>query len=64
MLKCDLSRIRTEEYNKDLMDFCKFLEVNYSTYRGWESGRSFPPLKAAFDIAEKLNRRIEDIWHK
>jgi DNA-binding XRE family transcriptional regulator len=64
MLKCRLEKIRTDEYKMDLMDFASYLRVNYNTYRGWEKETSYPTLETAFDIAEKLKRSVDDIWHK
>jgi putative transcriptional regulator len=61
-MKSKLKDIRTEEYGKSVMEFAGFLKVNYSTYVNWELGNSFPTLKVAFDIAKKLNRKVDDIW--
>jgi DNA-binding XRE family transcriptional regulator len=62
-MKSRLKEIR-EERHMSVMEFAGFLQVNYSTYVNWELGNSFPPLKVAFDIAEKLNKKVDDIWFK
>jgi DNA-binding XRE family transcriptional regulator len=64
-VKCELRNIRTsKEYDKSIMEFAVFLGVNYNTYQGWETNRSYPSLRQAIEIAEKLKRRVDDIWHK
>jgi DNA-binding XRE family transcriptional regulator len=64
VLKCELRNIRKYEYKMDLMGFVQLLEVNYTTYRAWERDFSRPNLEAAIQIAKKLNRHVEDIWHE
>lgn len=62
-MKNHLKEIR-EDRHMNVMEFVTFLQVNYSTYVNWELGNSFPTLKVAFDIAEKLNKKVDDIWFK
>ena len=44
-------------------EFVKILGVPLSTYSQWENESNNPPLGKAFDIAKKLNRRLEEIWY-
>jgi DNA-binding XRE family transcriptional regulator len=46
------------------MDFAVFLGVNYNTYQGWETERSYPSLKQAVAVAKKLKMSVDDIWHE
>lgn len=51
------------EYMQSSSEFARYLEVPLSTYSQWEKGSSNPPLVKAFEIAGKLNRKLEDIWY-
>ena len=44
-------------------DFAKMLVVNYTTYSNWETGISKPTLDAAFQISQKLNKKVDEIWY-
>lgn len=44
-------------------EFAQLLDVPLSTYSQWENGTNNPTLSKAFEIAKKLNRRLEDIWY-
>ena len=63
MLKCRLKEIRMREFMYSKQEFARFLKVPYSTYNGWETEFSNPKLEQAFDVAEKLNKKITDIWY-
>jgi len=50
------------EYMMSSSDFAKYLEVPLTVYSGWETNSSRPKLEKAFEIANKLNRKVDDIW--
>lgn len=58
-----LKEIRMKEYMMTSSEFSKLLQVPISTYSQWENGSNNPPLTKAFDIAKKLNRKLEEIWY-
>ena len=62
-VKNKLKEIKMREYMMSSSEFIKFLEVPLSTYSQWENGSSNPTLAKAFEIAKKLNRKLEDIWY-
>lgn len=62
-VKNRLKEIRLREYMMSSSEFANYLEVPISTYSQWENGTSNPPLHKAFDIAAKLNRKLENIWY-
>jgi putative transcriptional regulator len=62
MINNRLKEIRMREYMMNQKDFAKYLEVSNNTLNNWESGNSCPTLETAFLIADKLNKRIDDIW--
>ncbi|MCX7771547.1 MAG: helix-turn-helix domain-containing protein [Clostridia bacterium] len=63
-LKNNLRQIRVKEYDMTATDFAEFLGVKLGAYSSWELGNSFPSLRKAYAIAEKLSRPITDIWYK
>lgn len=63
MIKNNLKQIRMQEYMLDRVEFAKMLNIAYSTYVGWELGKSNPTLKQALLIADKLNKPLTDIWY-
>lgn len=62
-VKNKLKEIRMREYLLNQTEFSKLLEAPRSTYSQWESGVSNPTLEKAFEIAKKLNKKLEEIWH-
>jgi putative transcriptional regulator len=63
MIKNRLKEIRMKEYMMESQQFAKKLEVSNTTYSNWELGVSRPTLEKALEIANKLNRKVDDIWH-
>lgn len=63
MIKNRLKEIRMREYAMESGEFAKLLGIHYSTYSSWEIGVSRPTLDKAFEIANKLNKTITDIWY-
>jgi DNA-binding XRE family transcriptional regulator len=43
--------------------FADFLKVPLTTYSQWERDISNPTLEKALEIAKKLNKPVEEIWH-
>ncbi len=62
-VKNRLKEIRMKEYMMSSVEFSKLLEVPISTYSQWENGSSNPPIAKCFEIADKLNKRLEEIWY-
>lgn len=62
-VKNRLKEIRMKEYMMSSSDFAKSLEVPISTYSQWENGISNPPLIKCFEIAKKLDIKLQDIWY-
>jgi DNA-binding XRE family transcriptional regulator len=63
-LKCELKNIRLKEYLMDSKrEFATMLGEEEHTYSNWEKAKTCPSLTKAFEIAEKLNKRIDEIWH-
>jgi len=60
---CKLKEIRMREFMMNMTEFAKFLDVNVKTYSRWEKGNGLPPLDKALQIAQKLKRNVNDIWH-
>jgi len=52
-----------KEYMMDTGEFAKFIGTTINNYNNWESNRSRPKLELAIEIAQKLNRKVEDIWY-
>ncbi|WP_143318434.1 helix-turn-helix domain-containing protein [Clostridium sp. HBUAS56017] len=64
MLKNKLKEIRLKEYMMDnKTEFAKMLGVPLQTYKNWEDNKSYPNLNSAYEIAEKLNKIVTDIWY-
>lgn len=62
-IKNNLKEIRLKEYMMDSKtEFAKLLGVGLHTYSNWENG-TLPNLKTALDVARKLNKKVEEIWH-
>lgn len=64
MIKNKLKEIRMREYMMTSSEFSKMLNINIGTYSQIENNKKSVSLENAFIIAEKLNKRIEDIWYK
>lgn len=64
MLKHKLKEIRMKEYMKNSSEFSEMLGLKLSNYSQIENYKKSLSLESAYDIAEKLNRKIEDIWYK
>ena len=62
-VKNRLKEIRMREHMLSSKDFAKMLGVNYTTYSNWETGISKPTLDAAFQISQKLNKKVDEIWY-
>lgn len=63
MIKNKLKEIRMKEYMEDnKAEFARKLNVEPHTYAKWENGESMPILSRALEIAQKLNRKVDDIW--
>lgn len=63
-VKNNLKEIRLREFMIDSKtEFAKKLNVNIHTYSRWETGESVPVLKKALEIANKLNKKVDDIWY-
>jgi putative transcriptional regulator len=61
-VKCELRNIRILEYMMDSKtEFANMLGVDVHTYTKWENGGN-PTLINALEVAEKLNKKVEDIW--
>lgn len=64
MVKNRLLEIRLKLGYKNAKDFAEFLDLNKSMYSLIENNKRNVNLENAFDIAEKLNMKIEDVWYK
>lgn len=62
-LKNRLKEIRMREYMMSSKEFAKKLDVPLSTYSNWELCVSKPKLEEAFEIATKLNKKVDEIWY-
>ena len=63
-LKNRLKEIRMKEYMIDnKSEFARKLDIPVQTYIKWENEESFPNLNIAFEIASKLNKKVDDIWY-
>lgn len=62
-VKNRLKEIRMREYLMSSSEFAKLLGVAISTYSQWESGSSNPSIVKCFEIANKLNKKLEEIWY-
>lgn len=64
MLKNRLKEIRMKEYMLNMSEFSQIIGFNLSTYSLIENNKKNVSLENAFIIAEKLNKKIEDIWYR
>lgn len=63
MLACRLREIRLTEYLEDnKKKFAEMMGFPYRQYCKWEEG-VIPKPETMFEIAEKLNRKVDDIWY-
>lgn len=58
-----LKEIRMKEYLMNLTEFANFLGYDVRTVSSWEKSNSVPGLERALDVANKLNRNVNDIWY-
>lgn len=63
-VKNKLLEIRLKLGYKNSKDFAEFLGINKSMYSLIENNKRNVNLENAFDISQKLNMNIEDIWYK
>lgn len=63
-LKNRLKEIRLKEYMMTSSDFAKKIGVSLTTYSNWELDKAKPTLETAFQVAEILNKNLEDIWYQ
>lgn len=63
-IKNRLLEIRLSMGYKTQGEFAKLLEIQQPRYCMYESNQAQPSLKRAFEIAEKLNKDINDIFYK
>lgn len=63
-VKNKLKEIRMREYMMEPKEFADMLGINIKTYYPWELGSAIPSLKKCLEIAEKLNRKVDDIWYQ
>ena len=64
MVKNRLLEIRLKLGYKYAKDFANYLEIKGSTYSLIENNKKNVNLDNAFEIAEKLNMKIDDIWYR
>lgn len=64
MIKNRLLQIRLQKGYKNAKDFAKLLEISTSMYSMLENNKRAVSLDNAFDIAEKLNMTINEIWYR
>jgi putative transcriptional regulator len=62
-VKNRLKEIRMKEYMMEPQEFANYIGVNYKTYYSWERGVIGPSLQTALQVAQKLNKKVEDIWY-
>lgn len=62
-LKCRLYKIRLTEYLQDnKKQFAEQMGFDYRAYCRWEEG-TIPKPVTMFEIAKKLNKKVDDIWY-
>lgn len=44
-------------------EFARFLGVKEHAYIKWENGDSTPAMELALLIAQKLNKKLDEIWY-
>ncbi len=64
MVKNRLLEIRLRLGYKYAKDFAEYLGIKGSMYSLIENNKKNVSLDNAFEIAEKLNMKIEDIWYR
>lgn len=64
-LKNRLRYLRVQVYDLTAEEFIKKFDlgVSVATYSSWELGKSYPHLRQAFDIAEKLGQPVTYLWY-
>lgn len=62
-VKNRLKEIRMREYMMEPKDFSEMLGINIKTYYPWELGTAIPSLKKCLEISQKLNKKVDEIWH-
>lgn len=63
MVKNRLREIRMREYALDPEEFAVLINVNIKSYYSYEKDFSRPTLEKALEIANKLNKKVDDIWY-
>jgi len=58
-----LKEIRMKEYMLSQKDFAAMLEIRPNQYNRYEKDVNTPSVEIALKIAQKLNKKIEDIWY-
>jgi DNA-binding XRE family transcriptional regulator len=63
-VKNRLKEIRMREYMiQSKSEFARFLGVKEHAYIKWENEESSPNMELALAIAQKLNKRVDEIWY-
>jgi putative transcriptional regulator len=63
-VKNKLKEIRMREYMMSQKDFCEnILKINIRTYNPIENNKVQGTIDTAMNIANNLNKRIEEIWY-
>ncbi|OBR90691.1 helix-turn-helix domain protein [Clostridium ragsdalei P11] len=63
-IKNKLLQIRLQKGYKKQKDFAEFLSLDSNDYNRIENNKKQVNLETAFNIAQKLNMKIEDIFYK
>lgn len=58
-----LKEIRMKEYMLSQKGFAEMLDIRPNQYNWYEKGVNAPSIEIALRIAQKLNKKIEDIWY-
>ena len=51
------------EHCMNQKEFSDLINVDNKTYSNWEKGISKPTLEKALEVAEKLNKSVQEIWY-
>lgn len=62
-IKNKLRQIRMREYMMEPGEFAQLIGTDIKNYNNWESNRSRPRLEIALEVAQKLNKKVEEIWY-
>lgn len=63
-VKNKLKEIRMKELMiESKSEFARYLGVKEHAYIKWENEESSPNMELALLVAEKLNRKVDDIWY-